>query len=181
MAPASCAALALTLALVGAPLSQAGEGAAEDAVLYELRYADGNGNVTRIWREHGETPLRFCYSPVTPERSSSGLYSGGEPRHGPVGAELERRLETGLRQLATDPPDGTDPKRPKGSAAFTILREDHEERFTRLPGAALTAFDSLMQELRASGATGPCGAATSPSDRRSSLPLAGHNPRTPRS
>jgi hypothetical protein len=36
-------------------------------------YADGNGNRYTV------TPSLLTYDPVTPERSSSGRYSGGEP------------------------------------------------------------------------------------------------------
>ena len=41
-------------------------------VTYE--YADGSGNVYHI------VPSGLRYDPVTPERSSSGVYSGGEPK-----------------------------------------------------------------------------------------------------
>ncbi len=38
-----------------------------------LEYSDGNGNHYKI------TPTRIVYTPITPEMSSSGTYSGGEP------------------------------------------------------------------------------------------------------
>lgn len=38
-------------------------------------YADGNANVYVI------TPIELKYIPVTPEESSSGTYSGGEPKN----------------------------------------------------------------------------------------------------
>jgi len=38
-------------------------------------YADGNANVYVI------TPTELKYIPVTPEESSSGTYSGGEPKN----------------------------------------------------------------------------------------------------
>jgi hypothetical protein len=38
-------------------------------------YADGNANVYII------TPTELRYVPVTPEESSSGTYSGGEPKN----------------------------------------------------------------------------------------------------
>ena len=47
--------------------------------------ADGSANIYRCEHPTGGAP-RFEYIPVTPETSSTGQYSGGPPRSGPMTA-----------------------------------------------------------------------------------------------
>lgn len=47
--------------------------------------ADGSANIYRCGHPTGGAP-RFEYVPVTPETSSTGQYSGGPPRSGPMTA-----------------------------------------------------------------------------------------------
>ena len=51
---------------------------------WSVAYRDGSGNGFRFWRESEGEDARFEYAPVTPETSSSGIYSGGEPNEGPI-------------------------------------------------------------------------------------------------
>lgn len=44
---------------------------------WELEYSDGCGNRTTVWTEE-DGIVRWRYSPMMPETSSSGAYSGGE-------------------------------------------------------------------------------------------------------
>jgi len=62
-------------------------------------YADGNANVYVI------TPTELKYIPVTPEESSSGTYSGGEPKNIAISPTqfqtLEALFESALNNTGT--------------------------------------------------------------------------------
>jgi hypothetical protein len=62
-------------------------------------YADGNANVYVI------TPTELKYIPVTPEESSSGTYSGGEPKNIAISPAqfqtLEALFESALNNTST--------------------------------------------------------------------------------
>lgn len=50
---------------------------------WALVVVDGSGNGYTCRRDDTGA-MTFVYSPMTPERSSSGMYSGGDPRQGPL-------------------------------------------------------------------------------------------------
>ncbi len=79
-----------------------------------LAYIDGNNNVYEI----GD---RLAYVPVTPEQSSSGTYSGGDPKSVAIDAELRNELIALLDQLIADT-QNVIADRPKGCG--TIVRGD---------------------------------------------------------
>jgi hypothetical protein len=70
-----------------------------------LRYIDGNNNAYVIEAD------RLSYEPVTPAQSSSGTYSGGEPKraaitsdqHASITALIDRIVTDGANHLATRP------------------------------------------------------------------------------
>src|SRR5262245_39969007 len=46
---------------------------------WKVTYHDGAGNGFQFWQDAEGGEVRFDYSPVRPEQSSTGFYSGGEP------------------------------------------------------------------------------------------------------
>ncbi|MBA2539927.1 MAG: hypothetical protein H0V17_09860 [Deltaproteobacteria bacterium] len=92
-------------------------------------YIDGNNNTYEI----GD---RLEYVPITPERSSSGSYSGGEPKSAALGAEQRARLISLLDQIAADTENLLD-DRPKGSG--TVIQGDQR--------AVCRGSSPLKQEL----------------------------------
>lgn len=103
------------------------------AAPWELDYGDGSGNGLRFWQEAGKA-ARFSYEPMTPERSSSGTYSGGSPNSGDLDAGQVQALWQALRrmQAATKTHAATRMKgtgsfaftTPTGKGAF-IVERDH--------------------------------------------------------
>ena len=114
---------------------------------WTVTYADHSGNTYRFWKT-AEGAARFAYDPVTPAMSSSGTYSGGEPREGalePAQAEtlLERvrdlEAQTGIHAGS----------RMMGTGLFR-LREGGGEtrRFVVGRGAALRSFHDFVVPYR---------------------------------
>ena len=60
------------------------------SVQMQYEYADGSGNVYHL------TTSSLKYIPVTPDRSSSGKYSGGEPKEVKISEEEFARLSAAL-------------------------------------------------------------------------------------
>lgn len=140
--------LAIALACASVDSSNA------DPIL-ELRFADGSGNTSEFSRTRPDLTFRLCYYPMTPERSSSGLYSGGEARS----AELSRAESAQLEAWAARVEDAVELQiddRPKGSGVFTVRRAGGEIRITLRRSELLSAFDSFVGRLRERGAPGEC-------------------------
>lgn len=66
---------------------------------WQLDVSDGSGNHYGCRRDDAGA-MTFVYDPVTPERSSTGTYSGGDPRNGPLteaqAAALWREVEAAV-------------------------------------------------------------------------------------
>ncbi len=62
------------------------------AAPWTVRVFDGSGNVWRLSRDGSALPATVAYEPMTPERSSSGVYSGGEPASGRLTVAQEGHL-----------------------------------------------------------------------------------------
>jgi hypothetical protein len=72
------------------------------AAPWTVRVFDGSGNVWRLSRDASALPATFAYEPMTPERSSSGVYSGGEPASGRLTAAGEGLLWQQVRRVQGD-------------------------------------------------------------------------------
>lgn len=114
-------------------------------LLDELIYRDGSANAYRF-QPDGDG-ARFEYDPITPERSSTGMYSGGEPRAGRLDAaqlaalwQHVRALETNAALHVTD--------RGKGTGLFLIKSAGAERSIIIVRGAELLAFDAFVAALR---------------------------------
>ena len=114
-----------------------------------LHYADGAANVYRFAQSAAGGPVSFEYVPVTPEQSSTGTYSGGEPRKAelaasdPRVAELWRRVEALEADTASHGPD-----RNKGTGAFSISTPAGKRAFIVEQGAALDEIHAFMKGFR---------------------------------
>ncbi|MFN0246049.1 MAG: hypothetical protein ACKV2T_04025 [Kofleriaceae bacterium] len=111
---------------------------------WSISYADGAANAYHFRSE--EDGAVFTYDPVTPERSSTGLYSGGAPRSGHLDAQSLAALWTHVRALATNTAlHGED--RNKGTGWFQIDEGSGTQSFIIRRGPELAAFDSFVASL----------------------------------
>lgn len=102
--------------------------------------ADGSANFHRFTRSAAGR-VRYVYVPVTPEQSSSGLYSGGAPREEDLAANDPRLVELWalVRTLEADTAQHT-AERAKGTGAISW----DQREFIVKRGAAL---DGLLAVL----------------------------------
>jgi hypothetical protein len=116
---------------------------------WTLTYADGAANLYTFSRASAGAVVAFEYVPVTPERSSTGHYSGGEPAKANLEAsdpridELWRRVEA----LEADPALHTD-ARAKGTGAFGVTAPSGERQFIVTAGSALSDFHAFVEAFR---------------------------------
>lgn len=111
---------------------------------WTIVYRDGSANAYRF-AAAGEGAT-FSYDPVTPERSSTGMYSGGDPRSGElspaVSAELWQRVRALEANTALHVAD-----RGKGTGAFGIDESSGNRTFIIARGPELVAFDAFVAAL----------------------------------
>lgn len=113
---------------------------------WALVYGDQSGNGLSVWKRAGDSKALYDYSPVRPEESSSGQYSGGEAKSGSLSdkdaAELWRRalrLEADKSNRAQD--------RAMGTGAFTLRDANGSREFIVQQGAAVKEFDGFADKL----------------------------------
>lgn len=111
---------------------------------WSIRYSDGSANGYHFWRD--PDGARFEYNPVTPERSSTGTYSGGKPRAGPLAAETVESLWQHVRALEGATALYVE-DRGKGTGMFRITDDAGTRDFIVRRGAELAAFDAFVAEL----------------------------------
>ncbi len=110
---------------------------------WSVTYHDGSGNGLRFWQEDECGPARVAYTPVTPARSSSGIYSGGAPRQAELGPrEVEALWRHLLALEAEGAPGGGG--RAMGSGAFRLRTASGSRRFVVSGGSRLRAWDRLV-------------------------------------
>lgn len=113
---------------------------------WSVTYADGSGNVYVLHDDGGGA--EFSYDPVTPAESSSGTYSGGEPRHGRLDDATTDRLWGQVLALEGDTANHAT-ERAMMTGAFKVSDNGAEYRsFILQPSPALTAFDQFVSALR---------------------------------
>ena len=98
-----------------------------NAALYQ--YVDGNANVYII------TPDTLEYVPVKPQESSSGFYSGGEPKKVKLTAHEFQNLVT-LIEAALKNTDAHIQERIKGSGAIKTLTGSEKHSIFLKPACA---------------------------------------------
>lgn len=112
---------------------------------WSVSYHDGSGNAFQF--ERAEESASYTYSPVTPERSSTGMYSGGNPAAGPLGEEQVAELWKRLLELEAATAAHTE-ERGKGTGAFRIVTPVGERSFIVERGDLLKAFDEFLAALK---------------------------------
>ena len=106
-------------------------------------YADGSANRYII------TPDTLEYDPVTPEESSTGTYSGGDPKIVSISAErfesISQLFEKALANKAVHIED-----RIKTSGVISIVKGDTHTQIILAPGCAeKEAIESLLKQILA--------------------------------
>ena len=109
-----------------------------------ITYSDGSAN-RYVFQATGDG-VRFEYEPTRPEQSSTGMYSGGDPRAGLLDAATTTALLDQIRTL-----EGRTTlhvrDRAKGTGQFHIRDERGERSFIIARGPALLAFDDFVRAL----------------------------------
>jgi hypothetical protein len=106
---------------------------------WSVDVADGSGNVFHCEHAVGGAP-RYEYRPVTPAQSSTGTYSGGDPRSGPLDAEEVDALWRLVEAAAAATAGHTD-ARAKGTVALAASGPtDASVVLTADAGAELVAW-----------------------------------------
>lgn len=110
---------------------------------WSLVYADGAANVYRLDATADE--VRFAYEPMTPERSSTGHYSGGDPCQEILTGD-DPRLDALWRQVDALEADRSHhaAERNKGDGAFTVTTAGGTRRFL-VRRAALRDLEALLE------------------------------------
>lgn len=115
------------------------------AATQTLQFGDGSGNHYLITSSPEGTTL--VYSPVTPENSSSGTYSGGEPANVTLDAENSAALWSKVQELQTNKAIHA-AARGMGTGAFTIAGSENSDRFIVKMGPELSAFVGFLEDLK---------------------------------
>ncbi len=113
---------------------------------WKITYADGSGNATTLWRDAAAEPVHLQYTPVTPEVSSSGTYSGGEPRQGDVPDSEAGQLERWVQRLEQETSSHAE-ARAMGTGQLRIEVAGDERTIIIAPGPTLDQFDAYVREL----------------------------------
>jgi hypothetical protein len=104
---------------------------------------DGNANLYRI----NSTDLSIEYTPVRPEQSSSGLYSGGEYCKKTITTEQYSILSQKVQGIVHNKKLRIQ-DRVKGSFSITIKKGKKEERFLIAKGGEeILALESYLKAL----------------------------------
>jgi hypothetical protein len=109
-----------------------------------ITYSDGSAN-GYVFTAVGDS-ARFEYTPVRPEHSSTGMYSGGEPREGMLDGPQTTVLHGHVSALeANTALHVTD--RGKGTGRFQVRDERGDRSFIIARGPELLAFDAFVRAL----------------------------------
>jgi len=110
---------------------------------WSLSYSDGSGNSLRFAQDREDGSAEFEYLPVRPENSSTGIYSGGEPRQGRLDAKQVKELQKHLGKLESDASLRVE-DRDKGTGAFTVREGDKSRSFILKNSPALSEFNDFL-------------------------------------
>ncbi|MEM2146383.1 MAG: hypothetical protein QW279_13550 [Candidatus Jordarchaeaceae archaeon] len=103
-----------------------------------IYYVDGSGNRYNLRLEEGKPVVK--YEPVTPEMSSSGFYSGGEPFERNIDTKLFNQIAETATQAIKTKTDHIN-ERIMGSGLLTIEINNSKQK------AILTPNSKIKQKL----------------------------------
>ncbi len=104
--------------------------------------ADGSNNVTRVQRGPDEPDARWSYDPMTPERSSSGTYSGGDPAEGVLDDAAVTDLWVAVDAALSDE-SGHAEARAMGTVSLTVTRGGDTQTVVLDRQAGATLLETL--------------------------------------
>ena len=108
---------------------------------YQYTYADGSANRYII------TPDTVEYDPVRPEESSTGTYSGGDPKTVSISVEQFDSIRH-LLDLAISNPAVHIEDRIKTSGAIDVVKGKNRTRVILAPGCAeKVAIENLLRKI----------------------------------
>ena len=114
---------------------------------WSVSYHDGSNNGFACQQRTASGAVTAEYRPMTPERSSSGTYSGGAPWHGTVSTDHVKALWRMLRGLQAAK-DQHVINRVMGSGSFKLETPGGETLFTIRHGGELARLDNFLEQLR---------------------------------
>lgn len=110
---------------------------------WSLIYHDGSGNTFHVLKTENSAEATIDYSPVIPQLSSSGFYSGGEPKSNHLNSKQVFTLRKWLHRLADDTSLHA-LTRTKGTGTFYINTVAGEQSFMIKGGSELRQFTTFM-------------------------------------
>ncbi|KAB2842974.1 hypothetical protein F9K50_00825 [bacterium] len=113
---------------------------------WTLDYGDGSANQYHFEQRSKGAAVSFRYDPVRPEQSSTGMYSGGEPRQGKLTARQARELKRRLAELESDAALRVE-DRNKGTGAFSVRTSEGTRSFIIRMGPEIRRFDEFLKTL----------------------------------
>lgn len=143
--PLSVLAGALLFGCSGDPAGGAAMTAQVPRGIWQVSFSDGSNNATAV-SGRGEVAT-FTYRPMTPQRSSSGVYSGGEPRSGAVSRDEVARLWALVGRAEADRACRV-AQRTMGSGLLRVTRDGAEEQRILLGRCELRQqLEALVKDL----------------------------------
>lgn len=116
------------------------------ATPWNVSFSDGNANQYRFWRDDPDSPARFTYTPVEPIHSSSGIYSGGEPREGELTPAQSEELWAHVDAVTADTDHHVE-QRTKGTVVLEAATAEQTRLIQAFVGSG-AALDKLIRFLR---------------------------------
>ncbi len=115
---------------------------------WRITYRDGSNNQYRFHKASEQEPASFTYSPITPETSSSGVYSGGAPQQGTLDDAQAEALWQWIHTLEAETSAHLT-TRPMGSGRFYLTTPNGTRTFTMSNGRLLRDFNAWLASFKA--------------------------------
>lgn len=114
---------------------------------WSVIFADASGNSFHLLQTSPDTTPEFEYTPVTPEVSSSGVYSGGMAARGELTPEQVKQIWAQIDALSSDTAAHVD-QRTMGTGSFVVVKNSVRQQFIVRSGPTVQAFSDLLAPLK---------------------------------
>lgn len=114
---------------------------------WSIVFADASGNSFHFLQPSADATAEFEYTPVTPERSSSGTYSGGMAARGELTPTQVQQIWTKMRELRADTASHVE-NRMMGTGSFRVSEDGQQYDFIVQSGPSVAEFTALVAPLR---------------------------------